>query len=80
MTSWLASAMVMKYRFMSGWVTVTGPPASICLRKIGDDAAAAPHHIAETHGHKSRAATGGVQGLHIQLSATFGRAPSRWWD
>src|SRR6266702_4046667 len=34
-TSWLASGMVMKYRCISGWVTVTGPPAAICFWKIG---------------------------------------------
>ena len=25
----------MKYRVISGWVTSTGPPLAICLRKIG---------------------------------------------
>ena len=34
-TSETASGIVMKYRVISGWVTVTGPPRSICLRKIG---------------------------------------------
>src|ERR1041385_3435215 len=27
--------MVMKYRTISGWVTVTGPPASICALNFG---------------------------------------------
>jgi len=31
-TSWEASGMVMKYRTMSGWVTVTGPPWAIFAR------------------------------------------------
>ncbi len=35
MTSWTASGIVMKYRVISGSVTVTGPPRSIWLRKIG---------------------------------------------
>ena len=30
-----ASGMVIKKRTMSGWVTVTGPPFSICSRKRG---------------------------------------------
>src|SRR6478672_681772 len=30
-----ASGIVMKNRVISGFVTVTGPPRSICLRKIG---------------------------------------------
>ncbi len=34
-TSEAASGMVMKYRVISGWVTVTGPPRSIWRRKIG---------------------------------------------
>ncbi len=28
-----ASSIVMKYRVTSGWVTVTGPPEAIWLRK-----------------------------------------------
>src|SRR3546814_11161216 len=31
MTSWHASSIVMKKRVTSGSVTVTGPPAAICL-------------------------------------------------
>jgi hypothetical protein len=34
-TSWAASGIVMKYRRISGWVTVTGPPRRICSRKMG---------------------------------------------
>ena len=34
-TSWQASGMVMKKRRISGWVTVTGPPAAICFLKMG---------------------------------------------
>ena len=34
-TSETASGMVMKYRIMLGSVTVTGPPAAICLRNKG---------------------------------------------
>jgi hypothetical protein len=34
-TSWHASGIVMKYRFMSGCVTVTGPPSSICFLNVG---------------------------------------------
>ena len=34
-TNCAASEMVMKYRVISGWVTFTGPPSAICLRKVG---------------------------------------------
>ena len=34
-TSWAASGIVMKYRMMSRWVTVTGPPRRICSRNTG---------------------------------------------
>jgi|GEM_PF-4294752 len=34
MTSCTASSIVMKYRLTSGWVTVIGPPAFICARKV----------------------------------------------
>ena len=34
-TSETASGIVMKYRVISADVTVTGPPFSICLRKVG---------------------------------------------
>ena len=30
-----ASGIVIKYRIISGWVTVTGPPSSICFLKSG---------------------------------------------
>ena len=34
-TSCVASGIVIKYRRISGCVTVTGPPRAICSRKIG---------------------------------------------
>ena len=34
-TSWTASSTLMKYRVISGSVTVTGPPAAIWLRNVG---------------------------------------------
>src|SRR5690606_24503342 len=34
-TNWQASLMVIKYRIISLWVTVTGPPAAICFLKYG---------------------------------------------
>ena len=42
----------MKKRVISGWVTVTGPPRSICARKSGHDAAATAQHVPEADGHE----------------------------
>ena len=44
-----ASGIVMKYRVMSGWVSVTGPPRTDLLLEDRHHAAAAPQHVAETH-------------------------------
>ena len=44
-TNWAASGMVMKNRAMSSWVTVTGPPRSICDLKIGTTDPAEPSTV-----------------------------------
>ncbi len=46
-TSCTASGMVMKYRTMSGCVTVTGPPFWIWRRKVGMTLPAAAQHVSE---------------------------------
>ncbi len=44
----------MKKRVISGLVTVTGPPRSICLRKIGTTEPGRAEHVAEPHGDEAR--------------------------
>ena len=39
---------------MSGWVTVTGPPFSICERKIGTTDPGGAEHVAEAHRDEPR--------------------------
>ena len=34
-TNWHASGIVIKYLVISGWVTVIGPPDSICFLNLG---------------------------------------------
>jgi hypothetical protein len=65
--------MVMKYRFMSGCVTVMGPRFDL-LAEDGDDAAAGADDVSESDGDESRGAIIGVEGLHVELGASFGCA------
>ena len=53
-TSEAASGIVMKKRVISGCVTVTGPPRSIWLRKIGITRAGRAEHVAEADGDEAR--------------------------
>ena len=58
MTSCTASSTVMKYRVTSGWVTVTGPPASICAANVVEHRAPAAEHVAEADAQEVAAARG----------------------
>ena len=72
-TSSTASGMSMKYRRISGCVTVTGPPARICSSIRGNHAAVAAQHIAESDGDEPSLAVRADR-LHDQFGNPLGRS------
>ena len=68
-TSDTASGMVMKYRMMSGCVTVTGPPSAICFLKSGITEPFEPSTLPK------RTATNSVRGASAGRDRSPGCAP-----
>ena len=62
----------MKYRMMSGCVTVTGPPAAIWFFKQRNNTSVGAEHVAETNCYKLRLIMA-VERLHDHLADSLAR-------